>query len=154
MDGTKDLGKELERRWRAYLRFYPYWLEIIQDEDREAKHQKTVQSKMLSLDCPIGSDANGKILTLKDTIAAPNNKPTNLLQAMVLSTQSTLEEWAKKYCTAKQAGHILRYFGESKTEVEIAEEDGVSQQAVSKSIRAAVKRIREGLTRDGFLDAD
>jgi DNA-directed RNA polymerase specialized sigma subunit len=58
-----------------------------------------------------------------------------------------------KYCTPKQATHVIGKFRDEKTETEIAKEDGISQQAVSKSIRAACKRIREGLIHDGVLEA-
>ncbi len=152
-NGNKNLDKELDRRWRAYLRFYPYWVEIIQDEDREAKRQKTTAAKMISLDHVVGIDENGKKLTLESILPDPKSQPANLLQAIVLSSQPTLEEWAKKYCTPTQARHIIRYFAEGKTEVEIAKAGVVSQQAVSKSIRAAIKRIRDGLIRDGVLEA-
>jgi predicted transcriptional regulator len=64
-----------------------------------------------------------------------------------------LEDWASKYCTSKQAAHVVRKIRDEKTETEIAEEEGITQQAVSKSIRAAYKRIREGLIRDGVLEA-
>jgi DNA-directed RNA polymerase specialized sigma subunit len=48
---------------------------------------------------------------------------------------------------------VVRKIRDEKTETEIAEEEGITQQAVSKSIRAAYKRIREGLIRDGVLEA-
>jgi len=41
----------------------------------------------------------------------------------------------------------------SRSITEISEEEGISQQAVSKSIRAVYKRIREGLIHDGVLEA-
>lgn len=150
-NGTKNLDKELDRRWRAYLHFYPYWVEIIQDEDREAKRQKTTAAKMISLDHVVGIDENGKKLTLESILPDPKSQPANLLQAIVLSSQPTLEEWAKKYCTPTQARHIIEV-AEGKTEVEIAKSDGVSQQAVSKSVRGAIKRIRSGLIHDGVLE--
>lgn len=150
---NKSLDKELERRWRAYLRFYPYWVEVIQDEDREAKQRRTSEAKMLSLDQVIGTDENGKELTLKHILPDPTSQPANLLQAIVLSSQPTLEKWAKKYCTPTQARHIIKVAG-GKTELEIAESDGISQQAVSKSVRGGIRRIRSGLIRDGILDGN
>jgi hypothetical protein len=151
--GEKDLHKELERRWRAYLRFYPYWLDIIQDEEREAKRQQGAQRKTLSLHHPIFADEDGNELRLEDTLAGPPSKPANLLQAVTLEDGAMLENWAKTYCTAKQAIHVVGRFRDGKTETEIAKEDRISQQAVSKSIRPACKRIREGLIRDGVLEA-
>jgi hypothetical protein len=151
--GEKDLDKELERRWRAYLRFYPYWLDIIQYEDREAKRQQTTQKCMLSLHHPDPADKGGKRLTLEDRLSDPKTRPANILQAIILENGAMVEDWAQKYCTPKQASHVVGRFRDGKTEAEIAKEDGISQQAVSKSIRAACKRIREGLICDGVLEA-
>jgi hypothetical protein len=150
--GEKDLDKELERRWRAYLRFYPFWLEIIKDEDRQAKRQQTIQKCTLSLHRPDPDDKGEKKLTLEARLPDPKSSPSNVLQAIILKNGAILEDWAKTYCTPKQATHIVRRFRDEKTESEIAKEDGISQQAVSKSIRAACKRIREGLIRDGVLE--
>jgi DNA-binding CsgD family transcriptional regulator len=148
---NKNLDKELERRWRAYLRFYPYWVEIIQGDDREAKRQKSSEAKMLSLEHVIAKDENGNNLTLSNILPDVKSQPANLLQAIVLSSKPRLEEWAKKYCTSRQARHVLEV-SEGKTEIEIAKIDGVSQQAVSKSVRGAIKRIRSGLIHDGVLE--
>jgi hypothetical protein len=150
--GEKNLDKEVERRWRAYLKFYPYWLEIIQDEDRQAKRQHTIQKCTLSLHHPDPEKARKK-LTLEKILSDPKSSPANVLQAVVLGNGEMLEDWARKYCTVKQAVHVVRKFRDEKTETEIAEEEGITQQAVSKSIRSGYKRIREGLIRDGVLEA-
>jgi hypothetical protein len=126
--GEKDLDKELERRWRAYLRFYPYWLDIIQDEDQQAKCQRTIRKSTLSLHHPV-ADKDGKKLTLEDTLPDPKSKPANLLQAMILENGTTIEDWAQKYCTPKQAAHVIRRFRDEKTQEEIAKEEGITQQA-------------------------
>jgi hypothetical protein len=151
--GEKDLDKELERRWRAYLKFYPYWLEIIQDEDRQAMRQRTLQKCTLSLHHPDPADKGGKKLTLEDRLPDPKGRPANILQAIILGSGGKLEDWAQKYCTPIQVVHVVRKIRDEKTETEIAEEEGITQQAVSKSIRAAYKRIREGLIRDRVLEA-
>src|SRR5262249_43162224 len=39
-DERAELQDELRRRWRAYLRFYPYWADLIDDEDREARRRR------------------------------------------------------------------------------------------------------------------
>jgi len=150
--GEKDLDKELERRWRAYLKFYPAWLEIIQDDDREAKRQQTIQKCTLSLHHPDRHDKGGKKLTLEDRLPDPKSRPANLLQAIILGNRGTIEEWAQKYCTPIQSAHVLRRFRDEKTQEEIAKEEGITQQAVSKSILGACNRIREGLIRDGILE--
>ena len=55
-------------------------------------------------------------------------------------------------CGATQAAHVVKKIRDEKTEAEIAEEEGITQQAVSKSILAAYRRIQEGLIRDGVLE--
>jgi DNA-directed RNA polymerase specialized sigma24 family protein len=99
------------------------------------------------------ADKNGKKLTLEDTLPDPKSKPANLLQAIILGNGAIIEDWAQKYCTPKQAAHVIRRFRDEKTQEEIAKEEGIRQQAVSKSILGACKRIREGLIRDGILEA-
>jgi len=149
----KNLDKELERRWRAYLRFYPYWVETIQNDDRQAKRQQTIQKWTLSLHHPDPDDKGGKKLTLEERLPDPKTNPANLLQAIIPESGAMLENWAKKYCTPKQAAHVIRRFRDEKTQEEIAKEEGIRQQAVSKSILGACQRIREGLIRDGILEA-
>jgi hypothetical protein len=152
-DDNQELDKELERRWRAYLRFYPYWVEITRAENSESKREKTIRSKTFSLERPICVGTDGEELSHRDTVADPRSAPPDLLQAFVNDSRGKIAEWAKRYCTPTQARHITR-FAAAETETKIAEDEGISQPAVSKSIRAAVKRMREGLVRDGILEVD
>jgi hypothetical protein len=89
--GEKDLDKELERRWRAYLRFYPYWLDTIHYEDQQAKRQRTIRKNTLSLHHPV-ADKHGKKLTLEDIVPDPKSKPANLLQAVILGNGAIIED--------------------------------------------------------------
>lgn len=150
IDGRKDLDKELERRWRAYLRFYPYWLEIIRDEDRVAKRQKTTRRKTLSLDKPLRTSGNARRITGGDVQKDYRSPHANVLEALIASSEVTVADWASKYCTETQARHILKVAA-GETETKIAEDEGITQPAVSKNIRVALKRIRAGLVRDGVL---
>jgi hypothetical protein len=153
-DGRTDLGAELERRWRAYLRFYPYWVEIIQEVDREAKRQQTMQHVTISLDSPIGTESTVRELLLKDTLEDTKSRPPDLLEAIVTGSGRQLTDWANRYCTPTMARHVIGRFSDRKTETQIAEEDGISQQAVSKSLTAALRRIREGLIQDGKIEVE
>jgi predicted DNA-binding protein YlxM (UPF0122 family) len=62
-----------------------------------------------------------------------------------------LEGWINKYCTAKQAKVIRLGLLEDKEEKDIAQSEGITQQAVSKGIKAGIQNIRKGLKRDGLL---
>jgi hypothetical protein len=57
------------------------------------------------------------------------------------------------YCPEPHATRIAKYAAGT-TEPQIAREEGVSQAAVSKSIRRALRQIREGLVRDGLLEME
>ena len=146
------LDQELERRWRAYLRLYPHWVGIIQEEDREAKHQQTAQRTTASFQDVVGIDKSGAAWRLEETVFDPKNTPANLLQAIVREEQGELESWAHTYCAPKQATHVIKYFRDHNTEAQIAQKDGITQQAVNKSLHAGIERIAAGLRRDGLLD--
>ncbi|HYT89878.1 MAG TPA: hypothetical protein VEL76_14325 [Gemmataceae bacterium] len=146
-----DLAGELERRWRAFLRFYPYWLMIVQDEDCQRKRGQTIQTKTLYLDAPGPANKNGDWQTLKDRLPDPKGRPADVLQAFVSESGGRLAEWAARYCSEAQARYITRYAA-GVTEIQIARECGVSQPAVSKGIRVACQRIRDGLRQDGLLE--
>lgn len=153
LDGRGDLGEELERRWRAYLCFYPYWLTIIREEDLQRKRNQAIQSKTLYLEAPLSANGKWGQRLLKDAVPDPKSEPADPLQALVSSSLGRLAEWAARYCTEAQARYVTRYAA-GETESQIAREYGVSQPAVSKGIRAALRRIREGLVRDGVLDVE
>lgn len=150
MDGRMDLGKELERRWCAYLRFYPYWLDILREDDRERQRRQTAATRTLSLDQSVGRSRERGIsgIELQKDYRNPH---ANLLEALIASSQGTLADWAAAYCTETQARHILRVAG-GDTKTKIADDEAITQPAVSKSLKAALKRIREGLLRDGVLE--
>jgi hypothetical protein len=151
LGASENLDMELERRWRAYLRFYPYWLMLLQEEDRQKKRSTGIQGKTLSLDASAKPDSSGRLLPLKDTVPDPKNKPTDLLQAFVSTSQGMLGGWADHYCTPTQARH-LKKFADGSTETAIAQKEGISQAAVSKSIKAALQRVRKGLIADGVIE--
>jgi hypothetical protein len=152
MDGRKDLDKELERRWRSYLAFYPYWTEVIRDDDRDAKRRRTTRGKTLSLDKPRRTRGDRRPRALLEVQPAPSTY-ANVLEAIVAGSEPTLAEWAGRFCTEIQAKHILR-IAAGDTETAIAADEGISQPAISKSIKAGLKRIKEGLRREGVLTGD
>ena len=46
-----------------------------------------------------------------------------------------------RYCTDKQRLHIIKYYLEGKSQDEIASNQGITQQAVEKSIKAGRYRL-------------
>jgi predicted DNA-binding protein YlxM (UPF0122 family) len=67
-------------------------------------------------------------------------------------TSDKLPQWAAKYCTKTQAKYLISYFFCGQTESEIASENEVTQQAVSKGIKKGLKRLRSGLRKDRIVE--
>lgn len=147
----KGIGEKLTELWRAYLRVYPLWLDIIQDEDRETKVEALEEKRMPLFSKRVGWNKKGDRITLGDRVARTKGKPENLLENLVVQeSRSLLDGWLKEFCTDIQAERIVKYYRDRKTVAEIAEEEGLtSHQAVSKSIHAGIERIRDGLQREG-----
>jgi hypothetical protein len=149
----RDIGKKLTELWRAYLRIYPLWVDIIQDEDREAKLEELEEKRMPLFSKCIGWNRKGDRITLGDRVARTKGKPEHVLEDLALEeSRGLLNEWLKEYCTDKQAKRIVKYYRDRETVVEIAEEEGlISHQAVSESIHAGIGRIKDGLRREDKL---
>ena len=148
-----DARDELARRWRAYLRFYPYWCDMVQNDERERKRtaRQWKRGRELSLSMTVGKEEDGRETKLSDRIAARNDNLNDLLTFWIGVSVESMRLWPEQYCTPKQAAHVIARFLENKSESEIAKEHGISQQAVSKSIMAGLERIRKGLRADGIL---
>ena len=151
-DGMKAIGKELEERWRAYLWIYPFWVVILETDEEEHQQEKR-ELKKTRLPSELIRGQEGETITVGEVVADIKGESDNLLQNLVLEERRGLmEEWMGKHCTRKQVAHILKRYRDGKTEVAIAEEEGVSHQAVSKSINTAIRSIREGLKREGKFE--
>jgi hypothetical protein len=123
----KEREGDLESRWRAYLRAFPSWAEIVQDEDRSAKKRKEK-----SLETPVLGEGEGAQV-LRDLVRDE--------KAADIDSEIMFQSYLEKYCSPKQRERIIKCFCEGKTHQEIAVEEGVSQAAVTKSINSVVRRI-------------
>ncbi len=130
---VKEGAGDLERRWRAYLKAFPSWTEIVRDEDRSAKKRGTI-----SLETPVKGGGTERMF--RDLVR--DTKSRGVDSAIVF--QSYLD----KYCSPKQRERLIKYFCEDKTHREIAEEEGVSQPAVTKSINGVLRRIEQDWMED------
>jgi hypothetical protein len=148
---TGGLDRELNRRWRAYLKLYPCSVEIRQDNEREAKRGEVDRKWLRSTEERLkGKDEDEKLI-LGDTLEDERARPKDLAQALVLAKTGDAKNWLRKYCTKKQADHIIKHLLDDKTEVEIAREENVTKQAIHDSIIAGLKRLENGLKRDGVI---
>jgi hypothetical protein len=137
--GTPDHVRELEMRWKSYLRLYPFWCELMRFDDREEKRrQKTRYVTSRHED---------------DLIASPmsDEHEIRLPRDLVDASVESVEALATKYCTDKQRKYIMLAYIDDKTHKDIASIHGVTQQAVSKSIARGLQKIREGIMCDGAI---
>ncbi len=152
---NKNLSNELKTRWLSYLKFYPFWVEIMQDSDREKYYQETVKPSIRSLSETISEDGS---ITLGDTIKDESQNDAiypNMLQAVVLNHNAEkFENWIDSYCTDKQKNILQAYFYNDFNQKEIAQKEGISQQAVAKMLKQGIKRLNEGLTSQGIISTD
>jgi hypothetical protein len=141
----KNLDKELERRLRAYLCFYPAWLAIVQDADREAKRYRPTS---IDRTCVAREGEDLSPVEIMDP-----KSPKNFLEWLELRSRETVEGWARKYCaTERRARYVIDHFAGHMSQETIARREGVTQQAASKQIRRGLKEIEQGLRRDGELE--
>lgn len=148
--GTKpvfEMKVELERRWRAYLEFYPFWVEYARLSESERKRDQRQTKATGSLDEPL---AETEDLTLGDVIPDPLSTTSQLLSTFVLSSQSDVESLLRKHCRASDVDRMIKYYLEDLPQSEIARLEGVSQQAVSQSLRRGMDAIRKELSENGL----
>jgi hypothetical protein len=127
---------ELKCRWQAFLRFYPHWLDMVRDDEREARRQRRDRKRG-------GVSAEH----VKDS----REKKSDMASHFHMVQDGQLFVWVARYCTGTEAEYVLAYFRDGQTEPEIAARKGVRQQAVNKSIQKGLRRLRAGLVRDKLI---
>ncbi len=118
-------------------------IEVDADFD-EIKASMKSQSRFVSMDAPLGNDANDDftlydLLGMKDNIAPDNEL---LKESLVLEIERTLEVLA-----AREAQIIRWYYGlgkcEPRTLEEIGEEFGLTRERVRQLKEAAIRRLKQ-----------
>ena len=123
----------VEKRWKSYLRFYPSWVEITQHDEREKKRKRSRFNKKAS------SFELENIPTKK-----PCNKDEPIKYSGIEFHPSAVLALLSKLNTGQQRVMKSRFFDE-KSQEQIAAEEGISQQAVSKRIVAGIKKLKEAI---------
>jgi len=140
---TERFAEELRNRWNRYLLFYPAWEEITRGDERERKRRQQWKKRTISLETPVAEDEEGNTLTLGDTLEKPKDSERGRKEALKL---------AERYCTLREV-EILKLKLEGYSEQEIADIAGkkesrtITQQAISKIIKKAIRKIVEGDSR-------
>ena len=124
------LDEELERRWRAYLRLYPIWFELVRWDDRERWQQREHREVLFS-----DPDALDK-----------RHEEDPVLKALMEEGED-VASWAAKYCDPEETRCVVRHFVDGWSQERIAREEKITQQAVSKRLQKALDKIRRGLVR-------
>jgi hypothetical protein len=121
----------------------------MREREREAKVREAKRRRECSIhgnDSESSSGGKG----YEDMVPQPGS-PKNFLNGLKARTEN-VEEWASRYCTSdRQRQYVIDRFALRMTEAEIAARERVTQQAVSKHIRAGIKAIERGLMRDGVV---
>jgi hypothetical protein len=137
--GNKESQVELRRRWNAFLRFYPHWLDMVRDDEREVSRSRRERAK-------------GKFSS--EWVESPATDSSMMASQFHALRSANLAEWVNKYCTATQATYLIGYFRDDLTEPEIAKQQGVTQQAVNKGIASGMERLKKGLVKDGIVEIE
>jgi len=128
----KSASIELTDRWRAYLKFYPFWLKISREDDAIQKSNERRKSEELPESDIIKENEEG------DEFCLINNFPD----------KKSSEELAKDFesylvdLPNEQANIIRWQFLNGFNQKEIAQKLNITQQAVSKKQKEAIKNIR------------
>ncbi len=131
---------ELGRRWNAFLRFYPHWLDMVRDDEREDRRRR--------------SDRNPTEPFADNTTRDPKVVSPDIARQFSAVTSERLSEWCARYCTSVQAAYLVAYYRDGLTESAIGRANNVTQQAVSKGIKEGLKRLRAGLRKDRVVELD
>jgi len=141
----KTLAEELRQRWSRYLLFYPSWEGGTRWGERWRKDQKVWKKRTISLEAPVAEDEEGHVVTLRDTLQK------NLLFSPEVPERRRNEvcRLIEELCTPRET-ETLKLNREGYTQQEIAEivseKEGrpISQAAISKIIKKAIRKIVEG----------
>lgn len=128
--GGQRLDEQLAERWRAYLRLYPLWVELIRSDDRAR--------------WPRRKHAERRWADLSGLAERGTQDPA--LQALMKEGED-VGSWVGKYCDDEEGRCVLRQFVDGWSQARIAQQEGISQQAVSKRLQRALGKIRRGLAR-------
>jgi len=152
----KDLDKKLAQRWKMYLKFYPYWVELMRMDDKEHKRDSRTNTKTSSMHKPVGrvgKSTDQTEITLEGSLADPESTSPTPHQAVVRATPSAIRSLAIKYCKPIDADRLIKYSLEDLSQQQLAAKEGVSQQAISKSIRTGYRAVVKGLEDDGIISS-
>lgn len=119
-----DLKEYLEYQFRIFLAFYPFWHDELKSSEREIKKMKREKKSTKVLDTSYDKDKN-----------APN--PIDLFDTILL------EEGIQKICNKREIKVYFEKVIHNKTLVQIAKEQNVSPQMISKIYQRAKKNIHK-----------
>lgn len=138
--GSSEEVQELERRWKSYLRLYPFLVDLMRFDDREKKRRS--KTDFLT---PQDSD---NLYSQRGSLDEPKCLPAALVDEDV----GSIKRLTDTYCTETQKRYVTHAYIDNMTHASIAQKCGVSQQAVSKAITAGLNKIRHGIGDDQLVE--
>lgn len=146
---TKELVDQAFKEFYSEMRLVKYISSLIHYSsiDFDRKQRKIRSKAQLILDQPLSEDKENT--AIKDLIPAENSEPSSLLEEDCntledLATTSALYNSIRSL-TEKERSVLTWHFIHGLTDTEIARKTGVSQQAVTKTKRNALKKLKRQL---------
>jgi hypothetical protein len=140
-----DLAAELDRRLRAYLRFYGYWLELQRQEERQARKERRVRERL------------GRATPVDRVGATPSpslgEHDDILAMLREAASEGNAERLLQELRIRDDDGVFRMRFIEGLSQREIAAAHGVTQQAVSAKLRRMWNAVLRGVARQRGHDA-
>ena len=127
-----DVGKQVAERWQAYLRFYPFWVELTREDEKERKYSERRSKKRVPFEQVLETE---KI----DLAVDCDKHETDSRIQYILANIAPL---AEKYCSNRERQTLVEHLCKAKSQMDIARDRGVSQQSISKLIRSGLEKIK------------
>jgi hypothetical protein len=132
----ESLAAELEARLKAYLAFYPYWLEMTRQDDREAQKRRRTNARLRL-------DRKADVERIPDPSTVSQRDRSDWITGLerILETGDAANIIHELGIRDPRGIAALRWGPEGLLERQIAERVGISQQAVSAQVRRIYQEL-------------
>lgn len=122
------------------IRFSTFATCVIENELRMALRKDKRRIRTISLETPVLSNNDGKEISLRDMIAAPDEGLERIFEDVrSQELYETVDALPEAECK------MIRMFMAGKTQMEIAEEFGITQSCVSRRLKKIFAKLRREL---------
>jgi RNA polymerase sigma factor (sigma-70 family) len=144
---TEESWEELDQSFRQFyteIRFINYISKVLwrYGRDYRIKNQHNRARYLFILDQPIKTNGQPSTITYKDRLAEPKESSTSKEDSLLDQVENVQLKNALKKLTGKQLEVLDSYYVHNLKQEEIANNLGVSQQAVSKIMKTSLDKLR------------